>query len=153
MLIRFQNSHPQQKCGMKTEVSLSVTWLMRWEFRLYHNQNLQQKIWTCKINLKKSVPFLLNDKQNRIIKFLARSRMIMFLHAPYLRRSGIVRLFPFTRTHIGIEGWILWHSHDSITGLHKTQDFTNSSSNCATSGLNKSSHKRNTWNGTTLDSK
>jgi len=118
MLISFQNSHPQQKCGMKTEVSLSVTWLMTREFHLYCNQNLQHKIWTRKINLKSLFLFLLNDKQNRIIRFLAKSRMILFLHAPYL-----VRLFPFSKTHIGIEGWILWHSHDSWKGLHKTQDF------------------------------
>jgi len=72
---------------------------------------------------EKSVPFfLLNDKQNRIIKFLAKSHMIMFLHSPYLSRSIIVQIFPFTKTYIGTEGWILWHSHDSRTGLHKTQD-------------------------------
>jgi hypothetical protein len=38
-------------------------------------------------------------------------------------------------------------------GCTKHKTFTNSSNNCATNGLNKSSDKRNTWNGTALDSK
>jgi len=101
---------------------------------------------------EKSVPFLLNDEQNRIIKFLAKSCKIMFLHSPYLCRTSIVRFFPFTKTHIGTEGWILWHSHDSRTGLHKTQDFHKFFKQLCNQWTQQIKPQENTWNGAALDS-
>jgi hypothetical protein len=49
----------------------------------------------------------------------------------------------------GFYGILMIQEH----GCTKHKTFTNTSSNCETSGLNKSSHKINIWNGTALDSK